>query len=232
MKDYRESDFNKATQALNTLLILKRPKSFEPSWIEFNDKTLYTCLSKHVKNETGEADWDAITITLDRRFQKRWYWYRKNKPFISTPYADKEELDCILHAYKSKLYAALAPQNENDEQIRDRIFIRLVRISQKGNVLAQKKVIEWLTFVINEWIESRSGFNKWKGYPSDILERIQGCIRCYRYTGTFIGYVYKTFLYSGRGLTSTCSLNDPIGKGTKIRIDYIAREENDYSEAA
>jgi len=229
---YAENAFNKATQTLNALLVIKRPKSFDPLWIEYNDYHLFEHLSKYAKIETGEVDWDAITVTLERRFQKRWHWHRKNKSTVAVPYENQEELDNALNLYGDKLYMALVPLNENDEKIRDRIFIRLVRISQKGNVLAQKRVIEWLTIIINEWIESRPGFTKWKGYPTDIIERIQGCIRCYRYTGTFMGYVYKTFLCSARGLRSTCSLNDPVGKGNKTRIDYIVQEENDFLEAA
>jgi len=45
----------------------------------------------------------------------------------------------------------------------------------------------------------------------------------YNYIALF--YDYKTFLYSSRGLRSTCSLNDPIGKGNKTRIDYIIQED-------
>jgi len=224
MTTYTEYDFYKATQTLNILLIQKRPKSFDPQWIEHHDKYLYKYLSRHLKTETGDVDWDAVIAALERRFQKRWYWYRKRKAITSMPYENREELDIILAAFWSKLYTALVPQNEQDEKIRDRIFIRLVRVSQKGNVLAQQKVIEWLTIVVNEWIENSSSLAKWKGYPSDVIERIQGCIRCYRYTGTFIGYVYKTFQYSARSLRSTCSLNDRIGKGTKTRIDYVMQE--------
>jgi hypothetical protein len=227
-----ESDFYRATQALNALLLLKRPKSFDPSWIECNDKALYKSLSMHVRNETGEVDWDSVTVTLEKRFQKRWYWYRKNKSVISVSYENQGELDNTLHIYKDKLYTALVPLDENDERMRDRIFITLIRISQKGNVLAQRKAMEWLTIIINEWIESRPGFAKWKGYPSDVVEKIQGCIRCYRYTGTFMGYVYKTFLYSARGLRPTYSLDKRVGKSSKRRIDYIAQQENDYLEAA
>ncbi|HMH31867.1 MAG TPA: hypothetical protein VK543_02495 [Puia sp.] len=221
---YTDYDFCKATQTLNLLLIQKRPKSFDPQWIEHHDRYLYKYLSRHVKTETGEVDWDAVTTALERRFQKRWYWYRKRKAITSMPYENKEELDLVLASFESKLYTALVPQNEKDEKIQDKIFIRLVRASQKGNILAQKKVIEWLTIIVNEWIESSSSLVKWKGYPGDVIERIQGCIRCYRYTGTFIGYVYKTFQYSARGLRSTCSLNDRVGKGTKTRIDYIIQE--------
>jgi len=87
------------------------------------------------------------------------------------------------------------------------IFERIEDISvQKGNILVRQQIIDWLTFVIDEWIDNSRHIAKWKGYSDDIEKRIQGCIRCYRYTGTFIGYVFKTFLYSARGLRPTYSL--------------------------
>ncbi len=109
------------------------------------------------------------------------------------------------------------------------IFINLVRIAQKGNILAQQQIVDWLTFVITEWIENKSEIAKWKGFTDDLEKIIKGCIRCYHYTGTFIGYVYKTLQYAARGLHPlyVCSLNDRVGKGTKTRIDYIVQEEDD-----
>lgn len=223
MERYKEYDFCKATETLNTVLKQKQPKTFDPLWIEYHVEDLYKYLSRYVKTETGTVDWDSITVTLDRRFQKRWYWYRPKKTLKAVAYENKEELDLILIKYSSKLYTLLVPIDKQDEKIRDQIFIRLVRIAQNGNVLAQKQIMEWLTIIVNEWIENSSTIAKWKGYSDDIELRIQGCIRCYRYTGTFIGYVYKTFEYSARGLRPLYkySLNDPVGKGTKTRIDYV-----------
>jgi hypothetical protein len=222
---YTNYDFKKASEALNTVLKLKRPKSFDPLWIEQQNESLYKYLSGHVRTETGMVDWDAVTIALERRFQKRWYWYNKRKAITIAPYENKEELDIILDKYQTKSYTVFVQENEDDLKIRDKILISLVRVSQKGNVLAQQKLIDWLTFIITEWIENSKHIAKFKGYPDGIKENIQQCIRCYRYTGTFIGYLYKTFLYSARGLRSTCSLNDPIGKGNKTRVDYVIQED-------
>ena len=226
MPIYTEYDFCKATETLNAILKQKRPKSFDPLWIEQQDEYLYKYLSKHVRTETSAVDWDAVTIALERRFQKRWYWYKKRKAIIALPYENKEELNSILNKYQSKTYTVLVQENEIDRRTRDKILISLVRVSQKGNVLAQQKLIEWLTIIITEWVEYLPHISKWKGYPDGIIENIQQCIRCYRYTGTFIGYLYKTFLYSSRSLRSTCSLNDPIGKGNKTRIDFVIQEDN------
>lgn len=225
--DYTEYDFYKATETLNTVLKQKQPTAFDPLWIEHHVEDLYKYLSRYVQTETGAVDWDSVTITLDRRFQKRWYWYRPKKTLAAIAYENKEELDSILIKYQDKLYTLFVPLDEQDEKIRDQIFIRLVRIAQNGNVLAQKQIIEWLTIIITEWIEKLTDIAKWKGYPDDIIKRIQGCIRCYRYTGTFMGYVYRTFQYSARGLCSTYSLNDRVGKGTKTRIEYVIQKDDD-----
>jgi len=222
---YTEFDFHKATQALNTILKQKRPKAFDPLWIEQQDEDIFKYFSKNIRTETGEVDWDIVTTTLERRFQKRWYWYNRRKGITTAPYENKEELDIILAKYQSKSYTVFVQENENDRKTRDIILISLVRVSQKGNVLVQQKLIDWLTFIITEWIENSKHIAKFKGYPDSIIENIQQCIRCYRYTGTFTGYLYKTFLYSARGLRSTCSLNDPIGKWNKTRIDYVIRED-------
>ena len=117
----------------------------------------------------------------------------------------------------------MAPMDEKDREIRDQIFISLVRIAQKGNVLAQQYIIEWITFIVNEWIEKLWFIAKWKGYTDDIEKMIRACIRCYRYTGTFVGYVFKTFQYSARGLKPlhAYSFNDRVRNGNKTRIDYF-----------
>jgi hypothetical protein len=68
--DYTKHDFDKATETLNTSLKQKRPKSFDPLWIEQQDEVLYKYLSRHVRTETGAIDWDAVTIALERKFQR------------------------------------------------------------------------------------------------------------------------------------------------------------------
>jgi hypothetical protein len=84
--------------------------------------------------------------------------------------------------------------------IRDIISIALVRIAQKGNILARQEIIKLVRFTIDEWIERCPKISRWKGYEYLIQERIEGCIRCYRYSGSFMGYLFKTLEYAGRGL--------------------------------
>ena len=103
--------------------------------------------------------------------------------------------------------------------IRDSISIALVRLAQKGNIIAKREIIKLVRFTIDEWIELSPKISRWKGYEYLIEKRIEGCIRCYRYSGSFIGYLFKTLEYAGRGLKPIIaySLDDPIMRKMKIR---------------
>ncbi len=75
-----------------------------------------------------------------------------------------------------------------------------MRTAQKGNVLARDEIIKLVRFTVYEWIESRPLLSSWEGYESLIDSRVEGCIRRYRYSGTFIGYLLKTLASAGRAL--------------------------------
>jgi hypothetical protein len=65
---------------------------------------------------------------------------------------------------------------------------------------ARQEIIKLLGFTIDEWIEHCPKITRWRGYDPLIRKRLEDCIRCYRYSGSFIGYVFKTLEYAGRGL--------------------------------
>ena len=217
----RRYDFHTAIQKLNTLLKRKQPKFFDPLWIKQHASSVYRYLYKNIQAGAIDVDWDSVTINLDRTFQKRWRWQVTK----ITSYENKKELNIILAKYQSKLYTLMAPLNKEDKIVQDQIIIRLVRTAQRGNLLAKQHVIECMTFIIYEWMESSPYMVRWKNYTGEIEEKIQACIRNYRYSGSFMTYLFRTFQYSARGLRYTCSLNDKVGKGTKTRIDYMIQEE-------
>jgi hypothetical protein len=99
-----------------------------------------------------------------------------------------------------------------------------VRIAQRGNILARQEIIKLVRFTIYEWVECCPKISCWKGYDYLIQKRIEGCIRCYRYSGSFIGYLFKTLEYAGRGLRPIIeySFDDSLSSGEKRRIDRIA----------
>lgn len=154
-------------------------------------------MQKNMRGEIGGIDWDRVTRALHRKFGRRWISPRRNG---TTLYRSKAEVNIILRKYDGKLYTFITPADKNDKYIRDIISIALVRIAQKGNVLARQEIINLVRFSIDEWIERCPKISRWKGYEYLIQERIEGCIRCYRYSGSFMGYLFKTLEYAGRGL--------------------------------
>jgi hypothetical protein len=52
------------------------------------------------------------------------------------------------------------------------------------------------------------------------------CIRLYRYTGTFLGYLYKTLEYSALGKPPLHSLNDKMFYGKKTLEEFAVIEED------
>lgn len=217
-------NLQKATQKLNLLLKKKKPKTFNPQWVKINSKSVYGHLVKNFKTESGDIDWDSITVNLEPTFQKR--WKLKEKRIAVLCYENTEDLNIILTKHSHKLYTLIAPLNKEDERIQDKIMIQLVRNAQKGNTLTKEYIKEFLILIIYEWIDNSKYIARWKGYTDGIEKRIEACIQNYRYSGSFMSYVYRTFEYSARGLRPTVSLDDKFLNGNKKRIDYVAQEES------
>ncbi len=217
------NNFQAANKRLNELLKKKKPKTFNPGWIKKYSPNLYKALWKNFQSGTEEIDWDLVTAKLDPSFQKRWKLGENKIAVLS--YENKEELNTILTKYQNKLYTLMAPLDKEDRQIQDQIMIRLVRCAQKGNLLAKDHVVDCMTYIIYEWIESSHYMIRWKGYTNEIGNKIQDCIRNYRYSGSFMNYIFRCFQYSARGLKPSFSLDIPFRNSTKSRIDYVVQEE-------
>jgi hypothetical protein len=215
-------DFDSAIKTLNRLLRKKQPHTFNSSWIRGYAPHIYCFFQQNIRRESGGIDWDRITRALNRKFQRQWITSRRNG---TKPYRNKAEVKIILLKYDGKLYTFLTPDDKDNNSIRDIISIALVRIAQKGNVTAKQEIIKLVGFTIDEWIEHNPKISRWKGYEYLIQKRIEGCIRCYRYSGSFMGYLFKTLEYAGRGLRpiTEYSLDEPLYYGQKKKIDTIAQ---------
>lgn len=215
-------DFDSAVKTINKLLKEKRPDTFNSSWVRLYASDIYRFIQKNVRTEIGGIDWDRFTLALDGKFQKRWIAPRRRK---RKPYQNKVEVDIVLQKYQDKLYTFLTPEDKDDMYIRDVISIALVRIAQNGNVTAKQEIMRFLRFTIDDWIERYPKISCWRGYDYLIQKRIEGCIRCYRYSGSFIGYLFKTLEYAGRGLRPihAYSLEDALFSGENKRIDRIGQ---------
>jgi hypothetical protein len=220
--DANTVDFDSAVKTINKLLMKNQPNTFNSSWIRGYAPHIYRFFQKNIRREIGGIDWDRITRALDRKIQRRWIMSRRNG---TKQYRSEAEVKTILSKYDSKLYTFLTPADKDNNSIRDIISIALVRLAQKGNIIAKREIIKLVRFTIDEWIEYFPKISRWKGYEDLIKKRIEGCIRCYRYSGSFIGYLYKTLEYAGRGLKPIIaySLDDPIYSGHKKELIELRR---------
>ncbi len=203
-------DFPSAVTLINKLLITMQPDTFCSSWIREHAPQAYRFLLRHVRTETGTIDWDRFTRALDRKQQCKWHGSRRGRPAKGVTHGQAAER--ILSRHRDKLYTFLSPQNAADEAVRDVISIALVRSAQRGDAAARREVTDLIRYTIDTWIEENPGLSCWAGRSDMIHERIEGCIRSYRYSGTFTGYLFKTLLYAGRGLPPLIahSLDDPV----------------------
>lgn len=216
-----EYDFSTAIQKLNQCLKQKKPKVFNPFWMKANARDLYEYFSAFVQLPSGDIDWDFITVHLDKSFQKRW----KQSVEYSDSYNCQTELNEILVAYQKELHVLYVPQNKEEKITQDRIIIQLVRLAQRGNSLAKEKVLDCTSFVIYEWMENSKCMKRWKNYSNEIPSKVESCIKNYRYSGSFIKYLYMSLYYSSRGLRTTVSLDQPIGRQNKKRLDYVTCQD-------
>ena len=217
-------DFKLAVKHLNKTLKQKDPLTFSSSWIYKSCPCVYRYVYKNIRTEHDTIDWDLVTSGISRKFQKRWIRYRRKQ---ARAYENQVEVDLILEKYKNHFYTLIVTTNDNDRNVRNRIIVSFVRTSQKGNILAQKELIKWLRYITDEWIEKYWQLKKWKGYTDDIEDKMRGCIRGYRYTGSFLGYLFKTLEYSARGMCylEKYSFDDPVLDGAKTKIDYFVQEK-------
>jgi hypothetical protein len=183
---------------INRSINKKKPKAFNDQWIKNRCKISYQFIVENIKTEFDEPDWDLIVSKLERHNQK--LWMKKIKRSEVVVYQNKKELNLILNNHKNKLYTFFGQLNKEDREICDLISIKLVRLSQKGNLSAKKKTLELCSSLVEQWIEYDKSLYSWKGYNELAIEHIEACIRRFRYVGSFLGYLHRTLQYSGLGL--------------------------------
>jgi len=216
-------NFEKAIININRSLNKKQPKYFNANWIKYRCNVSYRFIVNNIKNEFGEPDWDVVTANLDRQLQKLWLKGLKRKQ--PTIYSDEGEVVLALTPHREKLYTFVSQINQEDKKICDRISISLVRLAQRGNLFAIQKLKELIPFLINQWIEGYK-LNRWRGYDDLIDCCIDNCIRRYRYSGSFIGYLNKTMECAGRPLKSieAFSLDKKSQITDKAMVDNVSKD--------
>jgi hypothetical protein len=200
----------------------KRPLVINEEWIKKNSPASYKFI-------TGNSiDWDTVTINLDRSYQRKWNKSYKRKRYSQQVYyEDKDELARILNPYEDKLYTFVTRLNKKDELICDRISILLVRLAQKGNVLAVEKIKSQFVFIIDKWLKENKHLKRWRGYENELAVLLEKCIFRYRYSGTFMGYLYRTLQLSALALEplEAYSLDDISPFTGKTRAETLIINE-------
>lgn len=211
---------DRVASMLNELLSRKRPSTVNSSWILRHAPTCYRFIQRWIRSEVGGIDWDQVTRALDPVYQRRWKPARRRR---IASYASEHELSRIMNRHRPMLYVFINPIDARGRRARDTISIALVRVAQKGNSLAQQKLVELIGYTIENWIEHHPFLSRWRGYEEELRRQVEGCIRRYRYTGSFIRYLYKTLEYAARGVRPliACSLDEPLPSGHGRRIDLI-----------
>ena len=215
--------FDKAIEILSTALIQQNPKSFSGTWVYQNAPRAYRFFRLNLRTPTGNIDWDSVTDVLDRSHQYKWDG-RKRK--AKKPYENQAEVDLVLAKYHDKIYTCITAVSEQDRRTRDRILIALARVAQRGNILARQEAVSLIRFTVDDWIEKYYVLQRWNGFGEILEEEIAACIRRYRFTGTFLGYVFKTLEYRGRGLAPLYSLDTPLSPiGGRTWAESVVQDE-------
>lgn len=207
---------------INLHIAKKNPPVLNEKWIKKNSPVSYNFILKN------GIDWDTVTINFERSFQGRWNKSSKRKKCgCMGYYEDRLELNQILDTHKDKLYVFVSRINKEDELICDRISILLVRLAQKGNILAIVEIKNLYVFILNKWLEESRSLRRWRGYEDELIELLERCIFRYRYSGTFIGYLYRTLQLSALALESleAYSLDDVSLFTGKSKIENLIIKE-------
>lgn len=218
-------DFEIIADRLNALVSEKQPQSINSSWILKHAPECYRYIQNNIRTECDTIDWDRVTSGLDWEYQRLWKPKRRTKKLKN--YKNIDEVNLILNNFRNKLYIFIAPVNSADLHLRDYISIRLVRLSQQGNIIAKQVIMNLVQHVVDDWMENSKFMSRWRGNYENIQEIVDGCIRRYRYSGSFIKYLHRTLQYAARSIQPfyTYSLDEPVSINVnKLKIENVIRD--------
>jgi len=206
-------DLDRVVLTLNELIAERRPAKLNSTWILRHAPACYRFIRKRIRNEVGAIDWDQVTYLLDFEHQRRW------SPGTGRRHGARghsEEVALILNRYRDKLYVFISAPECADRRLRDVISIALVRVAQGGNTLARKELTRLVGYTVDDWLDNHPFLSRWKGHEEELRENLEGCIRRYRYTGSFIQFLRKTLEYAARGIRPSMVLppEDGVFRGS------------------
>jgi hypothetical protein len=193
-------DFDRTVHTLNEMLSKECPETINSSWILTRAPRCYRYIGKNMRTDFGTVDWDQVTRALEWKFQRRWAPGRSRH--LCVPYRNHGEVKLILEKYRAKLYVFLSPQDRADHRIKDVISIKLVCLAQYGNISAKQELTKLIGYTIDDLIDRYDFPSRWRGYEAELQMHVERCIRRYRYSGSFLRYVFRTLEYPPPGLFS------------------------------
>jgi hypothetical protein len=211
--------FDAMIQMISELLSKENPDTFSSTWILKRSPRCYRYIWKNVRSDFGTVDWDRVTRALEWKFQRRWTPSRRSRSRV--PYQNNSEAKAVLEKYRTKLCVFISPQNRSDRRNADLISIALVRLAQCGNESAKQELMKLLAFTIDDWVDRYWFLSRWRGYEAEIRTQVERCIRGYRYSGSFLRYLFRTLEYAGRGIRQLLaySLDEMTFDGSRRKID-------------
>mgnify|MGYP001007827577 FL=1 len=213
--------FDQVIRKINFHILKKNPPVISEDWIKKNSPVSYAFITEN------SIDWDTVTLHIERSYQARWNKTSKRKRYVNLMrYEDQGELNNLLTLHKDKMYTFVSKLSKDDELVCDKISILLVRLAQKGNTLAVVELKNLYIFMLNKWLEESKSLRRWRGYESEMFDLLEGCIFRYRYSGTFIGFLYRTLQLSALALEplEAFSLDDISMVTGKSRVETLVVE--------
>ena len=213
--------FDQVIRKINFHIVKKNPPVINENWIKKNSPVSYAFITDN------SIDWDTVTLYIERSYQARWNKTSKRKRYENlVQYENQTELDTLLNLHKDKMYTFVSKLSKDDELACDRISILLVRLAQKGNTLAVTELKNLYVFMLNKWLEESKQLRRWRGYETEMFDLFEGCTFRYRYSGTFIGFLYRTLQLSALALEplEAFSLDDISMITGKSRVETLVVE--------
>ena len=190
-------DIATAIATLNRLLTSKEPAQFNSSWIRRHAPRCYRFIQVNFRREYDGIDWDRLTCALERRFQRLWKPERITKRSL---YEEPHEIDAVREKFREKMYVFIAPLEQDRHTHCGHDWNQFRPARAAGNRLAQQELCDLIRFTVDTWIERHETIARWRGHEEELQDQIEACIRRYRYTGSFLTYLFRTLECAGRGI--------------------------------
>ncbi|EKD58830.1 MAG: hypothetical protein ACD_56C00042G0004 [uncultured bacterium] len=193
----------KVIRRISEGLKIKNPQVVSPDYLKREFPSDVFFLAKNCRDTRGHIDWRSIVghPLFDSEMRKKFKFpvsINRNIP-IET-YSNSEEVEEILKEKEKNLYTFIESINKEDLEKRNEICLLLVELAQKGNSQAEKKLIDLISYTVEQWIDRIPSIRNFKFYKEKKYEIIKRCIYNYKKDKPFVGYVYASFKKANLGL--------------------------------